>query len=57
MPQVDSCASSNNKRARSGSPGRTRTYNLPVNSRTLYRLSYRGSGPGGGCTALDGQKN
>ena len=25
-----------------GSPGRTRTYNLAVNSRPLYRLSYRG---------------
>jgi hypothetical protein len=24
------------------SPGRTRTYNQPVNSRLLYRLSYRG---------------
>ncbi len=26
----------------SGSPGRTRTYNLAVNSRPLYQLSYRG---------------
>ena len=25
-----------------GSPSRTRTYNLAVNSRLLYRLSYRG---------------
>ena len=25
-----------------GTPGRTRTFNLPVNSRLLYRLSYRG---------------
>ena len=25
-----------------GSPNRTRTYNLAVNSRSLYRLSYRG---------------
>ena len=26
-----------------GSPGRTRTYNLAVNSRSLYRLSYQGT--------------
>ena len=25
-----------------GSPGRTRTYDLTINSRALYRLSYRG---------------
>ena len=25
-----------------GTPGRTRTFNLPVNSRLLYRLSHRG---------------
>ena len=31
------------KRKRS-SPGRTRTYDLAVNSRSLYQLSYRGSG-------------
>ena len=29
-------------REMSGSPGRTRTYNLAVNSRLLYQLSYRG---------------
>ncbi len=33
--------SSDNKRT--GSPARTRTWNLAVNSRPLYRLSYRGS--------------
>jgi hypothetical protein len=27
----------------SSSPGRTRTYDKPVNSRLLYQLSYRGS--------------
>ena len=34
-----------NEAARSGprtSPSRTRTYNLAVNSRSLYQLSYRG---------------
>ena len=30
-------------RRRSGSPGRTRTYDKSVNSRLLYQLSYRGS--------------
>ena len=30
--------------ARTGSAGRTRTYDPAVNSRLLYRLSYRGSG-------------
>ncbi len=29
------------------SRGRTRTFNLPVNSRTLCRLSYAGSSAGG----------
>lgn len=28
---------------KSGSPGRTRTYDLAINSRVLYQLSYRGS--------------
>ena len=27
---------------RNGSPGRTRTYDMAVNSRPLYQLSYRG---------------
>ena len=31
------------RRERVGSPGRTRTYNLTVNSRSLYRLSYQGT--------------
>src|SRR4051794_7744757 len=31
------------RRQKRSSPGRTRTYDLAVNSRSLYQLSYRGS--------------
>ena len=31
-----------------GSAGRTRTYDMSVNSRPLYRLSYRGAREGAG---------
>ena len=32
-----------------GSPGRTRTSDMVVNSHPLYQLSYRGSWPAPGC--------
>ncbi len=35
--------SSSDKGGNSGSPGRTRTYDLLINSQPLYQLSYRGS--------------
>ena len=44
---------------KTGSSGRTRTYDLAVNSRSLYQLSYRGNesaGPKAGTPAALGRK-
>lgn len=42
-PGVNSCVGLARRKTKS-SPGRTRTYDKPVNSRLLYQLSYRGMG-------------
>jgi hypothetical protein len=45
-PHAYKCREHNTLRVASGSPSRTRTYDLGINSPALYQLSYRGTEPG-----------